>query len=130
MTTEYKRVLDRYTRNEYDIPLIVFEQNPDDYTALEEGTSFYQRPPVIAAETIEPPKSGAGSGESEWRTYAEQLGLDTSAAESRADLIALVEEHHAPKNSSVTDGAGTPEPVQATESHEGPVAPPVEEKKA
>lgn len=34
-----------------------------------------------------PPKAGKGSGESAWRSYAEEQGIDVSGAEGRDDII-------------------------------------------
>lgn len=38
-----------------------------------------------------PPKSGKGSGEDQWRAYAEAVGVDVSEADSRDDVITLLE---------------------------------------
>lgn len=42
-----------------------------------------------------PPQSGKGSGEPNWRAYAEDLGVDVSDLEDRGDIIArLKDEGH------------------------------------
>lgn len=38
-----------------------------------------------------PPKAGKGSGEDKWRAYAGRVGVDVSEAESRDDVITLLE---------------------------------------
>jgi hypothetical protein len=38
-----------------------------------------------------PPQHGRGSGEDKWRAYAENHGVDVSAAEGRDDVIAALE---------------------------------------
>lgn len=43
-----------------------------------------------------PPQSGKGSGEPNWRAYAEDLGVDTSDLEGRDEIIARVKEEGHP----------------------------------
>jgi len=43
-----------------------------------------------------PPKAGKGSGEDKWRAYADQRGVDVSAAEGRDDVIDLLEQAGVP----------------------------------
>ncbi|TAJ46358.1 MAG: hypothetical protein EPO52_17650 [Herbiconiux sp.] len=123
MLTEFKRVRD-ISGLEYDAPVPTIEQWPDEFIILDDEIVYYQRPPAQHEVVTAPPKSGAGSGESEWRAYAESIGFDTTAAETRADIIALVE---APPNSGITDGAEDPEADTGDGTPNGPVAEPVEE---
>lgn len=41
----------------------------------------------------EPPRSGRGSGEDAWRTYATGLGIDVPEDAGRDDIVALVDAH-------------------------------------
>lgn len=43
-----------------------------------------------------PPRHGKGSSEEKWRAYAEQHGVDVSAAEGRDDVIAALEQAGVP----------------------------------
>lgn len=47
-------------------------------------------------ESGPPPRSGRGSGESEWRKYAERHGLDTTEIEGRDALIAACDANGIP----------------------------------
>ncbi|HRE03083.1 MAG TPA: hypothetical protein PLV68_17420, partial [Ilumatobacteraceae bacterium] len=51
-------------------------------------------PPVstpAAGEHPKPPAAGAGSGVTEWRAYAESLGIDVVDNATRADIQELVD---------------------------------------
>lgn len=81
------------------------EVDPDQDDAVTDGAQGEQSTPQTvpaepepAVEAPEPgveggppPRSGPGSGESEWRAYASQLGVDVTSAESRKDIIAAIE---------------------------------------
>lgn len=68
-------------------------------------TGFVETVPMVAPHNVDvasapadevtestpPPKSGAGSGRDEWVAYAESLGIEVSADDTRDDIIAAVE---------------------------------------
>jgi hypothetical protein len=59
------------------------------------GTHLFEAASDDEGQDDEPPRSGAGSGTSAWRTHAESLGLTVPDGAGRDEIVALVDQHRA-----------------------------------
>jgi len=95
MMTDFIRVTDKRTGHTFDLTADAVALDPDQYTVVDDVPTSDYRPAVHAGEApTAPPRGGAGSGEAEWRAYADQIGVDVSDADSRDAVIAAVDAHN------------------------------------
>lgn len=64
---------------------VSLDANVDSFAANMESAD------ASTAEVQEPPRGGAGSGETAWRAYAAHLGIEIPEDADRGDIIALVD---------------------------------------
>lgn len=67
--------------------------NPRAWDGEDDAQAPAPTPSQQQSEAQEPPRGGAGSGESAWRAYAAHLGIDIPEDADRGDIIALVDAH-------------------------------------